>query len=47
MTEDQRNEAVDFTYPKGFKEASELLTMYPEEQREKMLSAIAGSILFY
>ena len=42
-----REEDVDFTYPDGLKDAARVLTMFPEEEREKMLLAIANSILFY
>lgn len=47
LDEAWREETIDFTYPEGFKEAAKVLTMFPEEDREAMLLAIAGSILFY
>ena len=47
MSENILEGTVEFTYPEGFKEAAEVLTMFPEEKREAMMGAIAGDILFY
>ena len=45
--EEWRNEEVDFSWPDGFRDAAACLTMVPEEQREGILAALAGFLMFF
>lgn len=46
-TELWRAEKIQYTYPEGYREAASCLTMVPEEQREGILAAIVGFLMFY